>query len=341
MTKTPVNLAHLRLRAEKAIADAENGFTQVTGNYPGGDVHRLVEELHVYQTELEIQNQELLKNQEDLVLAVEKYRALFNFLPLPVVLLDDRGFIVEGNRQALTMLGLRMSGLQQHYTLTQFIEGPHAKEIAEAASRAKSSFLANMSHELRTPMNGVMGMLSLARRRMPTPKGWTTSTRPGVPPTICSAYSMTSSIFPRSKPNAWCSKMFPCNSAKSWKMSEACSATKPSKKVWRWPLTCPIHSPVAAHRRFVAPRSGSAQSGGQCRQIHRAGRSHLRVRQIAETPRQSRFASMWSIPASASTGNAGPPVCLFRTGRQQHDPQVRRHRTGPGDQQTAGAIDGW
>ena len=36
-----------------------------------------------------------------------------------------------------------------------------AKEVAEAANRAKSSFLANMSHELRTPMNGVMGMVQL------------------------------------------------------------------------------------------------------------------------------------------------------------------------------------
>ena len=36
-----------------------------------------------------------------------------------------------------------------------------AKEVADAASRAKGDFLANMSHEIRTPMNGVIGMTSL------------------------------------------------------------------------------------------------------------------------------------------------------------------------------------
>lgn len=41
-----------------------------------------------------------------------------------------------------------------------------AKEEAERADQAKSRFLASMSHELRTPMNGVLGMIELARRRI-------------------------------------------------------------------------------------------------------------------------------------------------------------------------------
>jgi PAS domain S-box-containing protein len=46
-----------------------------------------------------------------------------------------------------------------------------AKIAAEAANHAKSVFLANMSHELRTPMNGVLGMIELARRRMENAEG--------------------------------------------------------------------------------------------------------------------------------------------------------------------------
>ncbi len=49
-------------------------------------------------------------------------------------------------------------------------EMARARQLAEAAARAKSDFLANMSHEIRTPMNAVIGMAHLALRSDPPPR---------------------------------------------------------------------------------------------------------------------------------------------------------------------------
>src|SRR5437762_9470243 len=44
-----------------------------------------------------------------------------------------------------------------------------ARQVAEAASRAKSSFLANMSHEIRTPMNAIIGLTHLLQVEVTQP----------------------------------------------------------------------------------------------------------------------------------------------------------------------------
>ena len=68
-----------------------------------------------------------------------------------VKLLDRRG--LDGD---MVSLGLNITA-----SVEQEIQLKEAREIAEAANRAKSAFLANMSHEIRTPMNGVVGMSDL------------------------------------------------------------------------------------------------------------------------------------------------------------------------------------
>lgn len=44
-----------------------------------------------------------------------------------------------------------------------------AKEMAELAGQAKNSFLSRMSHDIRTPLNGIMGMVQIAKDHIEEP----------------------------------------------------------------------------------------------------------------------------------------------------------------------------
>jgi signal transduction histidine kinase/CheY-like chemotaxis protein/HPt (histidine-containing phosphotransfer) domain-containing protein len=68
----------------------------------------------------------------------------------------DRGHLAALNASLEQNVASRTAQLAQ---ATERAE--KARELAEAASMAKSQFVANMSHEVRTPINGVLGMNGL------------------------------------------------------------------------------------------------------------------------------------------------------------------------------------
>lgn len=86
---------------------------------------------------------------------------------VPIARLRIRNLLErEALRQEIEVHRNHLEALVAERTLSLSI----AKEAAEGASRIKANILANISHEFRTPMNGIMGMVGLARRRSQDPK---------------------------------------------------------------------------------------------------------------------------------------------------------------------------
>ena len=139
MNDRQVNLAELRTRAEAALESSRQHLEAQAAQGGKHDIRHLVEELSIYQTELEIQNQELNTAQSEISLALEKYRILFDNLPLPGLIADEQGFIVEANHQACAFLGLRMNAALQHRSIHQlFSMDSRSKLYAVMRDRANA-----------------------------------------------------------------------------------------------------------------------------------------------------------------------------------------------------------
>jgi PAS domain S-box-containing protein len=104
MTKkrSPANVpGNLRVRAEQLLAAGGLGLQQL----PPDDVLHLVQELKVYQIELEMQNEELLRAQEAITESGNRYADLYDFAPVGYVTLDPQGLINEVNLTGTRLLG--------------------------------------------------------------------------------------------------------------------------------------------------------------------------------------------------------------------------------------------
>ncbi len=98
------NQKQLLLR-QKAEALLKQGAREHSVNYVN-DIEKLVEELSIYQIELEMQNTEFQLTNEKLAAQQEKYHSLYHNAPIGYLTLNSTGNIYDINNAATQMFGL-------------------------------------------------------------------------------------------------------------------------------------------------------------------------------------------------------------------------------------------
>jgi len=98
-------LQKLRKRAEAAINGSSSDQAALDpGGMPEGEGLRLFHELDVHRIELEMQNEELLKTQDELEELLDNYTDLFDYAPIGYLIVQRFGTISGANLTAGTML---------------------------------------------------------------------------------------------------------------------------------------------------------------------------------------------------------------------------------------------
>ena len=89
---------HTLYKYEKLRKKAEEKLNKKTNDIElPHDIKELIRELHIYQIELEIQNEELMRSKNELEGLHKKYYDLYNTAPVGYFSLDKKGTILEVN----------------------------------------------------------------------------------------------------------------------------------------------------------------------------------------------------------------------------------------------------
>ena len=95
----------LRAAAEKKL---ENAFSDLDKDSPERtkDIKILLHELQVHSIELELQNEELLKTQQNLEESRNQFKNLFDFAPVGYLVLNEDAIILNANNTICSLLSV-------------------------------------------------------------------------------------------------------------------------------------------------------------------------------------------------------------------------------------------
>jgi PAS domain S-box-containing protein len=100
-------LEDLRRKAEARLVDSDLEATLAAG----GQMQRLLHDLHVHQIELELQNEELRAAQRELQHSRDRYLELYHNAPVGYVVTDSAGMILQANQTFGHLLDQDLAGV--------------------------------------------------------------------------------------------------------------------------------------------------------------------------------------------------------------------------------------
>lgn len=109
----------------------------------------LLHDLRVHQIELQMQNEELLRAQEDIASSLEAYRDLYDLAPIGYCSVDTAGVIIKANLRAAALFGVEPNDLS-HQQLTRYID-PQDQDSYYLLRQQVQNSKASRSIELRLP----------------------------------------------------------------------------------------------------------------------------------------------------------------------------------------------
>jgi len=112
---TQDDVAKIKKMALKALRGGDFDFALQAVRRGEANIPDMVEDLKIYQAELEVQNEELRDAQQHAEKAMRRFNALFTTLPLPTLEIDEFGVVSECNDKAEDFFDIDRSQLRSHF----------------------------------------------------------------------------------------------------------------------------------------------------------------------------------------------------------------------------------
>ncbi|MBL8487893.1 MAG: PAS domain S-box protein [Rhodocyclaceae bacterium] len=162
--------ARIREKAARALREGDYSLAEDLLRTGEASFADLIENLRIYQVELEIQNDELRNAQRAAQISLEAFSALFSAVPLAQVVVDRTGLVLDANDEATRLFGLANRHLHQHYLRRLVADRDHpALAAALVQAHEKGRATATSLHFRGREKESFPGELHVAA--LPAPEG--------------------------------------------------------------------------------------------------------------------------------------------------------------------------